>query len=448
MPGIDCLFVTSSKSRAIQFSIYPYLGVGYLAELLQREQLSSELYDIDLHRGNIRKLISLIATTRPLVIGYSIMSISLPLFYRITIEIRKKYPEIIIVAGGPHVTNDPDIIGEMGLDYGFTGHAEQSFPLFLKKIAQGDYRFDDIKGLIIPSQNRKDKPAFYDVTQSDNLPLYKLYDINKYQNIFYGRKWFTMITTRGCAYNCKFCKDPGKNKYKEYPLDSVKQQIRYLVVDKKLEWISFVDDTFTYNRQRVVDLCNWIIAEKIKFKWTCCTRADTLDPELIRIMKNAGLHYAIIGVEAGDEDIRKKINKNIPSSQYISIINCLRENHVRVLCSYVLGNPGESYEQIHQTIRFSKRLRANYAQYYNMTALPQSPIFKYGIGESNFESDIWKRYMRGESDLPYYIPKNLQLKKLKRIKMMAFIGYYLQPVKFFDLGIRLFKFFFDTGVRN
>ena len=151
MPGIDCLFVTSSKSRAIQFSIYPYLGVGYLAELLQREQLSSELYDIDLHRGNIRKLISLIATTRPLVIGYSIMSISLPLFYRITIEIRKKYPEIIIVAGGPHVTNDPDIIGEMGLDYGFTGHAEQSFPLFLKKIAQGDYRFDDIKGLIIPS---------------------------------------------------------------------------------------------------------------------------------------------------------------------------------------------------------------------------------------------------------------------------------------------------------
>ena len=120
---------------------------------------------------------------------------------------------------------------------------------------------------------------FFDVSKTDLSPDYSIYDFSKYQNIFYGRRWFTVITTRGCPRNCKFCKDPGKNRYKEYPLDLVKSQIKFLVEEKKLKWISFVDDTFTYNRKRVIELCEWIISENLKFKWTCCTRADALDEE-------------------------------------------------------------------------------------------------------------------------------------------------------------------------
>lgn len=448
MTHTDCLFITSSKARAIQFSVYPYLGVGYLASLLELENITSRLYDVDVNKGRLSKLLKDIERNKPLVIGYSIMSISLPFFYKITSAIRQKFPEIIIVAGGPHVTSDPEIIKELGIDYGFSGHSELSFPAFMKKIKTGDSDFSQIEGMIIPDQNRFDKPVLFDVSKSDVIPSYKLYNLNKYQNIFYGRKWFTMITTRGCAYNCKFCKDPGKNKYKEYPLETIKQQLKFLVEENKLKWISFVDDTFTYNRSRVIELCEWIKAENLKFKWTCCTRADTLDEELIKIMSSAGLHYAIIGVEAGNEEIRKSINKNIASSEYIKIINILRSNNVRVLCSYVLGNPNESYKQIKETISFSNKLNANYAQYYNMTALPQSPIFKYGIDEKVFGENIWTKYMKGESGLPYYVPVGLKLRKLKNLKTSAFFRYYLRPLKFMDLGVRLIKFFFDVRVRN
>jgi len=165
-------------------------------------------------------------------------------------------------------------------------------------------------------------------------------------------------------------------------------------------------------------------------------------------MKSAGLHYVIMGVEAGNEEIRKGINKGIPSIDYINIINILRTYKIRVLCSYVLGNPNETYSHIGETISFSNKLNANYAQYYNMTALPQSPIFKYGIDEKVFGENVWTKYMKGESDLPYYIPQYLELKKLKRLKTKAFIRYYLRPIKFFDLGTRLIKFFFDIKVRR
>lgn len=444
----DCLFITSSKARAVQFSVYPYLGVGYLSTLLKRDNIFCKLYDIDVQGTKLHKLLKLIENEKPLVVGYSIMSISLPLFYKITKLIRARFPGIIIVAGGPHVTSDSNIISEMGVDYGFSGHSEISFIRFMQKIKSGSHDFTDINGMIIPSLNRADPPVLYDVSKADYIPDYSLYKMSKYQNIFYSRKWFTMITTRGCAYNCKFCKDPGKNRYKEYPLNTIKQQIKFLIQVKKLKWISFVDDTFTYNRKRVIELCNWILDEGLVFKWTCCTRADTLDEELIGIMKSAGLHYVIMGVEAGNEEIRKGINKGISSIDYINIINILKKYKIRVLCSYVLGNPNETYSQIGETISFSNKLNANYAQYYNMTALPQSPIFKYGIDEKVFGDDIWTKYMKLESDLPYYVPEGLEIKRLKRIRTYAFCRYYLRPLKFFDLGFRMLKFFFDVRIRN
>ncbi|MGC9330822.1 MAG: B12-binding domain-containing radical SAM protein [Bacteroidales bacterium] len=445
---MDCLFITSSKARALQFSVYPYLGVGFLTSAIKKEGLTAGLYDIDVNRRNLKKLYSKIKLHNPLVVGFSIMSRSLDLFYHLSVELRKRFPDIILVAGGPHVTNDPDIIKEMGLDYGFAGHSEESFPRFLKKIKQELPDFSDIDGMIIPGINRIDKPVIYDVSKSDLMPDFSLYDINKYQNIFYGRKWFTIITTRGCPYNCKFCKDPGKNRYKEYPIENIKKQIMFLVKEKKLKWISFVDDTFTYNRNRVIELCEWIKSENLNFKWTCCTRVDALDEELIEIMRSAGFHYAIVGVEAGNEEVRKKVNKNISSDEYNRIINILKKNKVRVLCSYILGNPGETYSQINETIRFSNKLKADYAQYYNMTALPHSPIFKYGIDEKVFCEDVWTKYMKSEHDLPYYIPEGLNLKRLQRIRIYAFMRYYLRPKKFADIGLRLVKFILDVRIRN
>ena len=446
MTQLDCLFISSSKAKALQFSIYPYLGIGYLSTAMKQINLSTALFDLDVHHGRLKKLFKEIENRKPLIVGYSIMSISLPVFYKITKELKRRFPDLIIVAGGPHITSDPSIISDMGIDYGFVGHSEKSFPLFVERVKNNYFDFSDIQGMIIPKENRYDKAAFYDVEKSNLAPDYSLYDFSKYQNIFYGRKWFSIITSRGCAYNCKFCKDPGKNKYREYPFENIIEQIRFLVNEKGIEWLSFVDDTFTYNRERILKLCQWIKDEKIDFKWTCCTRADTLDEELIKTMYDAGFRYAILGVEAGDEEIRKQINKNISNAEYIHIINSLKENGVRVLCSYVLGNPNETYEQIYETINFSLKLKADYAQYYNMTALPQSPIFRYGIDSKIFGERVWTEYMKGERDLPYYIPQGLELKTLKRIRKTAFLRYYLRPKHFFDMGFRFVKFLFDITI--
>ena len=145
----DCLFITSSKARAVQFSVYPYLGVGYLSSYIKSRNFCCQLYDVDVKKGGVRGILKAIAAHKPMIIGYSVMSISLPLFYKLTIAIRKHFPEILIVAGGPHITNDPQIVTDMGIDYGFRGHCEQSFPEFIKRVKAGISEFDDIDGIVI-----------------------------------------------------------------------------------------------------------------------------------------------------------------------------------------------------------------------------------------------------------------------------------------------------------
>ncbi len=441
MKSIDVLFVTSSKTGLVQFSIYPFLGVGYLSELLKRKNISSRLFDADINT-NIVDLLQEIDEFKPMVVAYSIMSISLPFFYKITKTIKARYPDQVIVAGGPHVTNDPNVIFEMDIDYGFLGYSEKSFPEFIERLKNGDNRFEDISGIVIKSTGRIDSPAFFDISDFDIHPNYELYDIAKYQNISYGRSWFTVITSRGCAYNCKFCKDPGKNRYKEYPIESVKRQIKYLVENYNLEWLTFVDDSFTYNRERVIYLCNWFLEEDFKFKWTCMTRAELLDKELIQIMKKSGLDYVIIGVEAGDEDVRKSINKYIPNDLYLKAIRELRNNKIRVLCSYIYGNIDEKPKEMFKTLRFALKLNSDYAQFYNMIALPSTPVFHLAVKEDKLSVDVWYKYMRQENGLPYYFSKKTSKFFTTFIKRISFFIYYSKPSRFFDLLLRFIKFYF------
>lgn len=444
----DCLFITSSKSGSIQFSVYPYLGVGYLSAYLKNRNLKCDLYDVDLKGMNLLRILDYIAANPPRMLGYSIMSISLPFFYALTKAVVQRFPNLMIVAGGPHVTADPGIIRDMGIHFGFAGQCEISFPEFVDRVKQLRSDFDDIPGIIIPERNIVVPPRKYDITKTTVLPDYSLYRVESYQNVFYGHPWFTMITTDGCPYNCKFCKNPGKNSYREYPLEYIFNQIRTLVVEKKCQWISFVDDSFTFNRARVIEICKYIIREGLQFKWTCCTRADAIDEELLHIMKAAGLHFVIIGVEAGNEEIRRNIDKHISTDLYAEILQMISKEGVRCLCSYVLGNPGETYSQIHETVRLSRKLKADYAQFYNMTALPQSPIFTYGINEGIFSEKAWSDYMKGSGGLPYYIPKGLQLHRLKQIKTTAFLRYYLRPRQLSDIAFRIIKLFYCLTIRN
>ncbi|HOY31904.1 MAG TPA: radical SAM protein [Bacteroidales bacterium] len=441
----DCVFITSTDSKNLKLSVYPYLGVGYLAAYLKKINITSKIYDVDANSLNINKIIKLLHSDNPCIIGYSIMSNSLPFFYKLTSSIKKEFKKTILIAGGPHVTNDPQIIMDLGLDFGFRGDCEESFPLFCKMFFNNEEQFDSIPGIII-NRNEEfsyNEPAYYDISISNVLPDYDLYNMDLYTNLVYpGVKWFSIITSRGCKYKCKFCSNYSQSKLRLYDLSIVKNQVLTLVKKYNVKWIAFIDDLFTYDRNRVIELCNFIIENNLDFKWSCLTRADEIDEDLLVIMKKAGLYNVILGVESGNENVRQSENKIIPVDQYKNIIALSKRIGVKTLCSYILGHPNETLKQINETLKFSRKIRSNYAQFFLMIALPGSAIFEIALNNGLLSKNEWSLYMKGIKKLPNFYPPEIQFFKIKALKIYAYFRFYFRPYNLIELITLLYKLFY------
>lgn len=439
----DIVLISSSEQKLFQLSVYPYLGLGYLASELIKAGYSVKIYDIDAEKLSLQKIKKRLLVDRPMFIGINVMSRSLPFLNKLVNLIKENYREIKIIIGGPHVTSDPNIVMQLGVDFGLRGDSDFEFVKLINAL-KNNKDFSGIKGLVyFEKETRID-----DINVEENLEIiledsFKLYNFNLYADILFpGVKSFSLDTTRGCPFNCSFCSNASKTKVRFYSLNSIIQNIEILVNIYGIKWIAFVDDLFTINRQRVINLCNMIIEKKLKFRWSCLTRVDKIDEELIIIMKKAGLYSIIFGVESGNEKIRELDNKRITNNQYSYIIELCRKHNVKTLNTYIIGHPEESYKQMFQTIFYSLKLNSDLAHYQLMSPLPGSPIFIRAVKEGIFDEGAWYKYLRGETSEPFYFPSNRKLYVVKLIHILAYMFYYLRPLKFINISVRVIKIIF------
>ena len=123
---VDVVLITSSSESLIKLSVYPYLGLGYLASELLESGFSVKLYDVDAERLNKKKIKRKLLADNPSFIGITVMTRSLPFVYKVVNLIKDINKETVIILGA-HVTNDPYIVNQMGLKYGLRGDSEKSF---------------------------------------------------------------------------------------------------------------------------------------------------------------------------------------------------------------------------------------------------------------------------------------------------------------------------------
>ncbi|MGI6410235.1 MAG: B12-binding domain-containing radical SAM protein [Bacteroidales bacterium] len=429
---VDVVLITSSSESLIKLSVYPYLGLGYLASELLESGFSVKLYDVDAERLNKKKIKRKLLADNPSFIGITVMTRSLPFVYKVVNLIKDINKETVIILGGPHVTSDPYIVNQMGLKYGLRGDSEKSFLNLINKLKNKNEIYD-VPGLVFFDEhniiiNEKTVLNKIDVNLSN---AFKLFNLKLYCDIvFPGVKSFTLDTSRGCPYNCIFCSNHSKTKVRLYEIELVFRNIKILVNEYNVKWIAFVDDLFTFKRERVIKLCEKIIEENLKFKWSCLTRVDWLDRDLLIIMKRAGLENIIFGVESGSEEIRKLVNKNIPNNKYFEILSLCKELNIKTLNTYIIGNPSESYSDMLRTIIYSIKLDSDLAHYQLMSPLPGSPIFDTCIAEKVFDSEVWNLYMQKKIKEPFFYPKGKKFFFVRIIHLLAYILFYLNPKKF------------------
>jgi len=418
--------------------ITPPLGIGYISAYLKSKGWNTKIIDglnLDLDNDEIVKRCK----------DYDVVGIScLTDFYLETLDLSKKLKAIgkIVVLGNVH----PSILPETSLkdsqaDYVIVGEGEISFHELLIALKNNQIP-ERVPGVYFLGQSEFLPRSLNN--QLDDLPFpdWNEIDPRTYQKAPHGAliKNFPVapvVSTRGCPYSCKFCASPifWERKLRFRSPENVISEIEYLVKNFGVKEIHFEDDNLTLNRNHVVEICNLIIERGIKISWATPNgvRADCIDEELLRLMKKAGCYYIVFGVESGNEEILKNIDKKESLEDIEKAVRLASKLGIMTQGFFIFGLPGETVETIKNSINFAKKIPLDRAQFLIFDLLPGSELWQ------RYKDEFKINYNKESYHEPTWVPPTITAKDLKEWQPKAFRSFFFRPRPLFSL-VRFFRF--------
>jgi anaerobic magnesium-protoporphyrin IX monomethyl ester cyclase len=445
---VDCLFINPQDMLAA----IPYVkSLTYIA-VLEEAGFKVELIDPVPHKKSVNDIVDYIANESIKIICISAVPSSLPFAYRLSKGIRERVRDAIIILEGYHVNADPDIILEMGIDYGLLGDAEFTM-LELCSVIMNEHEVDEhMPGLVINHNGTAEvnKSAFIKDLDVLPMPAFHKMAIGKYYSASTNKTIMYMFTSRGCPFECNFCTNPLQKNFRHLSVERTLEQLEHLVYHLSVEWIEFMDLTFTTSRKLTIELCNEIVKQGIKFSWGCETRADLVDRELLIAMKNAGCEKITFGVESGNENVRFGTGKKITNKQFVDAFSLCKEVGIKTMANFIIGHPDETEDQVNESISFARKLDPFNVLYIRMTPLPDVDIYEDGVRTGQVDPEVWVKYMKGGVAHPIYYPSSLPRRKAEWLFKKALFNHYFRwstirkylplfvDIRYFIKSIRIF----------
>jgi anaerobic magnesium-protoporphyrin IX monomethyl ester cyclase len=338
-----------------------------------------------------------IAEYKPRVVGiYCCASnyASTKIIARLVKQINK---DTIVIVGGPHPTAvGREILGEESVDIVVKGEGERTIVKLLNALCKADLRpLAEIKGIIYRTgQNVVETPDSEFIDDLDELCFPYVYahevliDFEKHPRSAFRH----VLATRGCPYNCFFCGSRclwgRKTRYRS--VENVVEEIKSL--QKIGGQIEFVDDTFGTDQKYTHKLCDLLISECPRLIWTCETRADLIDDELIVHMKKAGCSSIFVGIESGSNTILEKMRKGITVEQSLSAVNIIRKHGIKLTAFFLIGTPWETRDTLRETFAVMKKIKGLLG-YSIFTPYPGTEAFDYcrreGLITEDYDPNIY-----------------------------------------------------------
>ena len=326
---------------------FPPLGPAYVAAALREAGHAVELLDCTF-RGRDEALERALAAKAEVVGIYAMATLTRDCLW---LARRLRGHCGLLVAGGPAPTCDPAaFLGDF--DVVVRGEGEQSMCEVVAAYQAGS----DVVALPAPRPLATDLDAIA-------FPARELLPNERY--IAYGAKKYgyaitTVMSTRGCPFDCEFCSNVlFGGSYRERSPGNVVDEIEEALA-LGYDRISFADDVFTLNRRRVVALCDEIARRGLRFAWECLGRVDSLDFATARLMKDAGCFRIFFGIESGNDEILRLMNKQVTTRQAGEAVRAAHAAGLEVGAFFILYYPGETDDTVLDTLRFAGSLPLDY----------------------------------------------------------------------------------------
>jgi radical SAM superfamily enzyme YgiQ (UPF0313 family) len=406
---------------------HPPVSLGYLSEVLKINGVEHDVVDMrlgyDAHRLKLK-----IQQVQPDLIGISMMTLLHRETYKLIEEVKKVFPEIAIVVGGPHVSTfrENTLRQCPAIDFGITQEGEMT----LIELCQG-VKYANIRGFIYRQNGQliytDDRPFIMDL-DSLAFPKYEKFGLGKYIT-----DEIPLLTSRGCPYKCIYCpvKTTIGRRFRARSSQHVAEEIQYWY-EKGKRHFGIVDDNFMLIKERVLHLCQEIDNRRLRNLELRCpngVRADQCDRELLIKMRNIGLKYLAIGVEAGNDKILQRINKG----ERIEVIRQAIENACslgyEVILFFLIGSPSETRQDIEDSVNIALSYPVFDAKFYNLVPFPDTELFKW-ISENKYFIRDPKEYLNDASHWdakPVFITPELSFEQ--RVKALNYTAKIRKQVR-------------------
>jgi len=418
---------TNSAIERIVGMTGPPLSLAYLASMI-RDRHDVKIVDSIAEKLSFKDLRQKIKHFDPELLCITATTSMMPDAYE-TAKIAKELNENAkIVIGGPHVTFLPDkTLNECPyIDYVVRGEGEHTFKELVKTIEK-EKGFENIRGLSF-RKNKKtvNNPPRKLIKNIDEIPTpaYDLLPMEHYKAD--GIKFGTIVTSRGCPFNCIFCSSSlqfGK-KWRGHSADRVIKELSLLRNEYGRKAIEFLDDTFTLVKPRVLEIAKKIKEEKLDISWTASSRVDTFSKEIAEEMHKAGAHTIYFGIESGTQKILDFIGKGITPEQSMISVKNAKKAGLHTFGSFIIGFPQENKKDVKTTLKFSRKIGVDFAQFTIATPYPGTRLWYMALKEKLLTTMDWKRFTTLD---PVLKLKNFTCIQIARILEMAYVKFYLRP---------------------
>jgi anaerobic magnesium-protoporphyrin IX monomethyl ester cyclase len=361
--------------------------------------------------------------------------------------VKKVLPECKVILGGPHTSVYPqETIKHEEIDYLLEGEADIAFTDFVNKLEAGE-KIEEIPGLYYLENGNvtyTGKSTYIKDLNALPIPNRRLTDYTKYCSILSKRRPSTnMMTSRGCPFKCIFCNRMGKT-FRMRSAENILSEIRNCM-ELGIQDIAVFDDSFTLNRQRVVDICNGIIKEGFDFTWNIRTRVDNVDEELLKLLKKANCVRVHYGIESGNPNILKILNKQINLDDVKHAFQMTHKAGMETYAYIMIGSPEEHEDEIEDTMRLLKQIRPDYAGFSILTPMPNTELYDMAFENGLYDKNHWLEYVRKPSPTFEALvwDKEINQKRLNKHLIKAYKRFYGNPLRLFKraISVRSFKEF-------
>lgn len=446
---MDILLVNPSQASAygrMKPPVQMHMGLAYIAAVLEKNGNYVEIMDIDGENLNPWDFAKAVKDKHYDITGFTVTSPTLSSALEAAKEVKKRSPSTLTVFGGIHATIRPRETVSFGcVDVVVKGEGEITFKEITESIKH-KRDLSAVKGVFYKKNGTVlETPPRELINNLDSLPPPARHLFKKkaytYPDALY-RNTAPVITSRGCPGMCTYCNvhQIFGNVFRARSARNISDEIEFLVKKMHVREIHVWDDNFTTIKKRVFEIRDEIAKKnlKVKFAFPNGIRADFLNEETMKALKDMGTYSIAIGVESGSQNVLDKARKGVKLRKIEEVFALAKKMKFETWAFFMLGLPGEDSHTIRQTIDFAKKIDPDVAKFHILKPYPGTQVYDCLRAKNFILTEDYDKF--GIHTPPVHRLERLLPSEMLRWQKKAYKQFYLRPAEIIKQVLRIKTF--------